>query len=61
MPHASRDLFGGGHSKRFRGSKRRLHRIRFREHFGWGVVVFVLWVLFVLLVVIPWIGRRGHP
>jgi hypothetical protein len=40
---------------RFRGSKRRLRRIRGRDHIGWGFVLFVGWVLFLLLVAIPWV------
>jgi hypothetical protein len=27
---------------------------------GWGFVLFVLWVLFIVLVLIPWIGLKHH-
>jgi hypothetical protein len=61
MSRSHQDLFGSGVSKRFRGSKRRVRQIRAREHLGWGIVLLVLWVLFILLVLIRWVGTRPHP
>jgi hypothetical protein len=51
----------GGPQMTFRGSRRRVRGIRIRDHIGWGFVWFVLWVLFILVVLIPWIGSRPHP
>jgi hypothetical protein len=53
--------FGGGPQMTFRGSWRRVRGLRAREHFGWGFVWFALWVLFILVVLIPWVGSRPHP
>jgi hypothetical protein len=60
MSGAGRVPYGSGRQLLYRGSKRRLRRIRLRDHLGWGFVLFVLWVLFIVLVLIPWIGSRPH-
>ena len=51
----------GGPQLTFRGSRRRVRNLRIREYLGWGFVWFVLWVLFILVVLIPWVGSRPHP
>jgi hypothetical protein len=52
--------FGSGRQMAFRGSKRRLRRIRLRDHLGWGFVWLILWVLFIFVVVIPWMLSHPH-
>ena len=52
---------GSGRQLSFHGSKRRIRALRLRDHLGWGFVQFVLWILFILLVVIPWVGTHRHP
>lgn len=43
-----------------RGSRRRLRRIRFRSNWSLEMVLFLLWLLFVLTVLIPWMVRHPH-
>ena len=54
---------GGGSAGRpakvYRGSRRRLNRITLRGNWSLELVLFVAWLLFVLLVLIPWMVR--HP
>jgi hypothetical protein len=45
----------GSGELRFRGSKRRLRQLRARDHVGLGFFLFVGWILFLLLVAIPWV------
>ena len=42
-----------------RGSRRRVRKIRFRGNWSIEIVIFILSMLFVLTVLIPWIVR--HP
>jgi hypothetical protein len=53
--------FDDGRQMTFRGSKRRVRSLRVREHLGWGFLWLVLWVLFILGVLIPWVGTRPQP
>lgn len=52
--------FGGGRQKTFRGSRRRVRRLRLRDHLGWGFVWLLVWVLFILVVLIPWVGSHSR-
>jgi hypothetical protein len=44
----------------YRGSRRRLRRIRLRGTWSLEIVLFVIWVLFALFVLVPWIVRHPH-
>jgi hypothetical protein len=44
----------------YRGSRRRLRRIRFRGNWSLEIVFFVIWLLFALFVLVPWIVRHPH-
>jgi hypothetical protein len=61
MRRDARPFGDGGSDVAFRGSKRRVRGLRARDHLGWGFVLLALWVLFILVVLIPWIGTRPHP
>jgi hypothetical protein len=50
--------FGSGRQLAFHGSKRRIRALKLRDHLGWGFVWFVLWLLFILFIVIPWAGNH---
>jgi hypothetical protein len=43
----------------YRGSRRRLRQIRVRGNGSAGLWMFVAWVAFLLLVVVPWMIRQG--
>jgi hypothetical protein len=45
--------------KVFRGSRRRVRRIRARHNWSIELVIFIVWMVFVLTVVVPWIA--SHP
>jgi len=44
----------------YRGSRRRVRRIRFRGNWSLEIVLFVIWLLFALFVLVPWIVRHPH-
>jgi len=46
--------------KIYRGSHRRLKQIRLRGNSSFGLWLLIVWVLFLLLVVVPWMIRQGH-
>ena len=43
-----------GARRTFRGSNKRIRRIRIRGNGSWEMWLLLAWVAFVLLVVIPW-------
>jgi hypothetical protein len=47
-------------AKTYRGSRRRLRNIRLRGNASAEVWLFVGWVAFLLLVVVPWMIRQGR-
>jgi hypothetical protein len=47
-------------AKTYRGSKRRVRRIRMRGNGSWEMWIFVVWVAFLLFVVVPWMIRNSH-
>ena len=63
MPtHATRQARGGSAGrpgKVYRGSRQRLKRITLRGNWSLELLLFVLWLLFCLLVLVPWMVR--HP
>lgn len=44
--------------KTYRGSLRRLRRIKVRGHGSWELWILAAWVAFLLIVVIPWLIRH---
>ena len=46
--------------KAYRGSRRRMKRITFRGNWSLELLLFVLWLLFCLLVLVPWLVRHPH-
>jgi hypothetical protein len=54
------DWLGGGPTRRYRGSKKRLARIRVRDNIGPSEVILLLVVLIILGVIVPWLAIRGH-
>jgi hypothetical protein len=56
--HATGDAQRAG--KVYRGSRRRLRQIRLRGNASVGLWLLIAWVLFLLLVVVPWMIRQGH-
>jgi hypothetical protein len=54
---------GSGHVSRpariYRGSRRRLKRLTLRGNWSPELLLFVAWLLFCLLVLVPWLVR--HP
>jgi hypothetical protein len=49
----------GGPFQLPRGSKRRLKRLRLREHLSQDVVLFLVLLVIALAILIPW--RLNHP
>ena len=47
-------------ARAYRGSRRRVRRIRFRGNWSLEIVLFVIWLLFALFVLVPWIVRHPH-
>ena len=45
-------------SRSYRSSRRRLLRVTLVGNSSWQIWVLVLWVLFLLFVVLPWMSRR---
>ena len=56
MEHTS----GSRPAKTYRGSVRRLRRIRFRDNGAWELWLLLAWVAFLLLVVLPRMIRHGQ-
>ena len=49
-----------GRTRRYRcGSRRGLAKIRFRGNWSPEAIILVVWMLFILTVVIPWLVRHG--
>jgi len=46
--------------KAYRGSRRRVRQLRLRGNASAQLWLFVGWVAFLLLVVVPWMIRRGR-
>jgi hypothetical protein len=46
--------------KTYRGSRRRVRQLRLRGNTSAQLWLFVGWVAFLLLVVVPWMIRQGH-
>jgi hypothetical protein len=54
------DPTGGGRSPRiYRGSRRRLKRIRLRDNVPWELWALAAWLAFLLFVVVPWMIRHA--
>jgi hypothetical protein len=49
---------GARAAKRYRGSARRLKRIRMRGNFSSEIWLLAGWVAFLLFVLLPWMARR---
>ena len=47
-------------AKTYRGSARRVRRLRMRGNMSWELWALIAWVVFLLLVIIPWMARQGH-
>ena len=47
-------------AKAYRGSLRRVRRIRLRTNGSWELWVLIAWVAFLLLIVVPWMARQTH-
>jgi hypothetical protein len=45
--------------KIYRGSRRRVRRIGFRDSWSWEIWLVVAWVAFLMLVVIPWMAKQN--
>jgi hypothetical protein len=52
---------GGGYRGRYRGSRKRLRRIKFAENTSVGFWVFVALMIFMLFVVLPWLINHPLP
>ena len=50
---------GGGPPKQFRGSKRRLRRIRVRDYTSWEFALFAGFVLFLLVAALWFVGNHA--
>lgn len=49
----------GGSRPVYRGSRRRLEKVRLRDNWSRGAILFFLWILLILTVAIPWVMH--HP
>ena len=47
-------------TKAYRGSRKRLRRIRARDNWSVELVIFIVFMLFVLIVLVPWIATHPH-
>jgi hypothetical protein len=50
---------GSRPARTFRGSRRRMRRIKMRQSGTWEIWLLVVWIVFLLLVVIPWMVRQN--
>jgi len=55
---------GGSHggsrpARLYGGSRRRLQRIKLRGNGSWELWLLLLWVLFLLFVIVPWMLRQS--
>jgi len=55
---------GGSHggsrpARLYSGSRRRLQRIKLRGNGSWELWLLLLWVLFLLFVIVPWMLRQS--
>jgi hypothetical protein len=48
-----------GARRTFRGSSKRIRRIKIRGNGSWGMWFLLAWVIFLLAVVIPWMIRHS--
>jgi hypothetical protein len=51
---------GSRSAKVYRGSRRRLQRLRLRGNGSLELWLLLFWVLFLLLVAVPWMLKQGH-
>jgi len=51
---------GGRPAKAYRGSRRRLRRIRLRDNGSWELWALAAWLTFLVLVFVPWMLRHAH-
>jgi hypothetical protein len=51
---------GSRSAKVYRGSRRRLQQLRLRGNASLELWLLVFWVLFLLLVAVPWMIKQGH-
>jgi len=58
-PERQTDI-GARPGRAYRGSRRRVRRIRFRGNWSLEIVLFIIWILFALFVLVPWIVRHPH-
>jgi len=59
MSRTNSDFGTPGHGKVYRGSRKRVQRIRWQEHTPVELWILLVVLLLVLLIVIPWMIR--HP
>jgi hypothetical protein len=60
--HVAADAVSSGNRppKQYRGSKRRIKRIKWRRNGSLEMWLLAGWVAFLLLVVLPWMIRHSH-
>jgi len=46
--------------KTYRGSRRRIRQLKMRDHWSLGLWLLVAWVVFLILVVLPWMIRHSE-
>jgi hypothetical protein len=51
---------GARPSRTFRGSRRRVRRIKMRGNSAWELWLLLAWVLFLLFVVVPWMAHHSR-
>jgi len=51
---------GGRPPRTYRGSRRRLRRIKLRDNGSWELWALVAWLTVLMLVVASWALRQGH-
>jgi hypothetical protein len=59
MAQRGSSVFGDGTSKSFRGSRKRVQRIRLRDHADWRVVLVGLGLLILLMAAAAMMGSRA--
>jgi hypothetical protein len=51
---------GARPGRTFRSSRRRVRKITMRGNAGWEIWLLLAWVIFLLLVVVPWMARHSR-
>ena len=51
---------GARPARTFRGSRRRVRKIRMRGNGAWEMWLLLAWVLFLLFVVVPWMAEHSR-